>query len=85
MVNCVAPKAVKNIELMSLLRKAYGIPFGLPSPQWLLEIGMLLIGSETELVLKSRWVAPKRLLETGFVFQFPNAKHAIHDILSIRV
>jgi uncharacterized protein (TIGR01777 family) len=84
-VNCVAPQAVKNTELMGLIRKAYGIPFGLPSPQWLLEIGMLLIGSETELVLKSRWVAPKRLLEAGFVFQFPNAKHAIHDILSIRV
>ncbi|WP_449438915.1 TIGR01777 family oxidoreductase [Pedobacter steynii] len=84
-VNCVTPQAVKNTELMSLIRSTYGIPFGLPSPQWLLEIGMLLIGSETELVLKSRWVAPKRLLESGFIFQFPNAKHAIHDILSIRV
>jgi len=84
-VNCTAPEAVKNTELMSLIRNTYGIPFGLASPQWLLEIGMLLIGSETELVLKSRWVAPKRLLESGFVFHFANAKHAIHDILSIRI
>jgi len=85
MVNCVAPFAVKNATLMQLIRTAYGIPFGLPSPQWLLEIGMWLIGSETELVLKSRWVSPKRLLESGFKFQFSEAKYAIHDILSLRV
>ena len=85
LVNCVAPQAEKNAELMRIMRSAYGMPFGLPSPQWLLEIGMWIIGSETELVLKSRWVAPRRLLDGGFVFQFPNAKHAVHDILSIRV
>lgn len=84
-VNCVAPYAVKNAVLMQLIRTAYGMPFGLPSPQWLLEIGMWLIGSETELVLKSRWVVPKRLLNAGFKFQFTEARHAIHDILSIRV
>ena len=43
-------------ELDAVLRKTYGIPLGLPSPQWLLEIGAKLIGTETELVLKSRWV-----------------------------
>lgn len=84
-VNCVAPGAIKNAELMKLMRSAYGMPFGLPSPQWLLEIGMWLIGSETELVLKSRWVAPKRLIESGFSFQFAHAGYAIRDILGIRV
>ncbi|MES2455241.1 MAG: TIGR01777 family oxidoreductase [Bacteroidota bacterium] len=83
--NCTAPIAIKNGLFMKTLRKAYGIPFGLPSPQWLLEIGMLIIGSETELVLKSRWVAPKRLLDSGFKFQFAEARHAIHDILSLRI
>ena len=85
LINCVAPGAIKNAAFMQLLRKAYGIPFGLPSPQWLLEIGMLLIGSETELILKSRWVAPGRLLDSGFKFQFAEASHAIHDILSLRM
>ena len=84
-VNCAAPNAVRNSDLMQLIRSAYGIPFGLPSPQWLLEIGMWIIGSETELVLKSRWVQPKRLLDGGFKFQFSEAKHAVHDILSLRV
>ncbi|WP_316792360.1 TIGR01777 family oxidoreductase [Pedobacter frigoris] len=84
-LNCVAPEAVKNVTFMKLMRDAYGVPFGLPSPQWLLEIGVLMIGTEMELILKSRWVAPKRLLDAGFNFQFSNAKHAIHDILSLRV
>jgi NAD dependent epimerase/dehydratase family enzyme len=82
-VNCTAPHAIKNTDLMRSIRTAYGMPFGLPAPQWLLEIGAALIGTETELILKSRWVAPKRLLDAGFQFSFSNAAHAIHDILSI--
>ena len=84
-INAAAPEAAKNKDLMRIIRKAYGIPFGLPAPQWLLEIGAKIIGTETELILKSRWVAPKRLLDAGFVFQFPKAEHAVHDILSLRV
>ncbi|MBK0378838.1 TIGR01777 family oxidoreductase [Mucilaginibacter segetis] len=84
-INCTSPNAVKNKELMGIIRKAYGVPFGLPAPQWLLEIGARLIVTETELILKSRWVAPKRLLEAGYQFRFPLTQHAIHDILSTRV
>ena len=82
--NCTAPMAVKNADMMQTIRKSYGIPFGLPAPEWLLDMGALLIGTEPELILKSRWVVPKRLLDSGFVFQFEKAEHAIHDILSIK-
>ena len=81
--NCTAPEAVRNADLMRVIRKAYGFPFGLPAPQWLLEIGAAVIGTETELILKSRWVIPKRLMDSGFVFQYGKADYAIHDILSI--
>ncbi|MBS7563743.1 TIGR01777 family oxidoreductase [Mucilaginibacter sp. Bleaf8] len=84
-VNCTAPVAVKNTDLMQALRKAYGVPIGLPTPAWLLEIGAVVIGTETELILKSRWVAPKRLLDSGYHFRFSEADHAIKDILSLRV
>ncbi|RFZ84586.1 TIGR01777 family protein [Mucilaginibacter terrenus] len=84
-INCAAPEAIKNKDLMRIIRKAYGIPFGLPAPQWLLEIGMFIIGSETELVLKSRWVAPTRLLQSGYMFTYSKAEHAVHDLLSLRV
>jgi uncharacterized protein (TIGR01777 family) len=84
-VNCAAPNALKNADLMRELRKAYGMPIGLPAPTWLLEIGAQIIGTETELILKSRWVYPKRLLDSGYTFQFAKAEHAIKDILSIRI
>ncbi|HEY8388897.1 MAG TPA: TIGR01777 family oxidoreductase [Parasegetibacter sp.] len=80
-VNCVAPAPVSNAEFMRLMRKAQGIPFGFPMPRWLLQIGALIIGTETELILKSRWVMPTRLLESGYQFAFPDAEQALKDIL----
>ena len=82
-INCTAPVPLKNAEFMTCIRKAYGIPFGLPAPAWLLKIGAAIIGTETELILKSRWVLPKRLLNSGYQFQFSQAEHAVDDILSI--
>lgn len=84
-LNCTAPNPIKNTDLMKELRHACGVPFGLPAPAWLLEMGAAFIGTETELILKSRWVLPKRLLDAGFEFQFAKVEHAIKDIISIRV
>lgn len=78
--NVTAPEAVTNKSFMQQLRNAYRIPIGINTPQWLLEIGAILIGTETELILKSRWVYPKRLLNLGFRFQFPNVQEAIKDL-----
>jgi uncharacterized protein (TIGR01777 family) len=83
-INCTSPEPVKNDSFMTDLRQIYGIPFGVPAPAWLLEIGAALIGTETELILKSRWVLPKRLLDSGYVFLYPKVQHAVRDILSIR-
>jgi uncharacterized protein (TIGR01777 family) len=81
-INCTAPNPVKNTEFMAIIREAYGIPFGLPAPRWLLTIGAALIGTETELILKSRWVLPKRLTDSGYEFIFSKAEDAIKDILA---
>jgi uncharacterized protein len=83
-INCTSPEPVKNCSFMKIIRNAYGNPLGLPTPAWLLEIGAVVIGTETELILKSRWVIPKRLLSSGFKFQFATAEEAIHDLLSTR-
>ncbi|MBL7718378.1 MAG: TIGR01777 family oxidoreductase [Flavipsychrobacter sp.] len=80
-INCVAPSAVTNAELMRHLRQACKMPIGLPAPAWLLEIGALLIGTETELILKSRWVTPKRLLGSGFKFRFEKLEDAVRDVV----
>ncbi len=71
-VNAATPYPVDNRELMSLVRQSMGVPFGIPTPAWLLEAGAILIRTQTELVLKSRWVEPPRkLLDAGFAFEHP--------------
>ncbi|GGH68680.1 hypothetical protein HNQ91_001399 [Filimonas zeae] len=84
-INCTAPEPVANHTLMETFRTAWGTPLGLPAPLWLLQCGAWLIGTETELIVKSRWVTPARLLAAGFSFRFRVAAHAINDILSIRL
>ncbi|TWR30287.1 TIGR01777 family protein [Mucilaginibacter pallidiroseus] len=84
-VNCTAPEAVTNSNFMQLLRDAYGVPFGFPTPVWLMEIGARIIGTETELVFKSRWVKPGKLINGGYQFIFSKAKHAVHDLLAIHI
>jgi uncharacterized protein len=54
---------------------------GLPSPKWMLKIGAVLIGTETELILKSRWVIPDRLQKAGYQFKYPDIDSALKDIL----
>lgn len=83
-INCTSPEPVQNAQLMQIIRTAYGVPVGLPAPACLLEIGAKVIGTETELILKSRWVLPKRLLDSGYSFLFSNPAHAVKDLLSIR-
>lgn len=80
-VNLAAPHPLPNREFMQALRDAYGIPNGLPIPRPLLEIGALVMRTETELVLKSRRVVPGRLLEAGFEFEFPTWPEAAEDLV----
>ena len=79
-VNLSAPNPLPNTEFMRALRQAWGIPFGLPAPKQMLEIGAVFLKTETELILKSRRVVPKRLLETGFTFRFPTWPDAAQDL-----
>ncbi|MGZ3757344.1 MAG: TIGR01777 family oxidoreductase [Mucilaginibacter sp.] len=81
-INCTAPKPIKNTEFMAAIRHAYGTPIGLPAPAWLLALGAAIIGTETELILKSRWVLPGRLTDAGYKFSFEDAGDAIKDLLS---
>jgi uncharacterized protein (TIGR01777 family) len=79
--NCSAPNPVSNEILMRSLRQAMNIKFGLPSPKFLLEIGAFVIRTETELILKSRWVIPERLMKAGFQFRFSTIEEALRNIL----
>src|SRR5713101_7285194 len=79
-VNLAAPNPLTNAEFMRALRSAWGMPFGLPATEWMLEIGALVLRTETELILKSRRVIPARLLQSGFAFQFPAWADAAREL-----
>ena len=79
-VNLASPNPLPNSEFMQALRKAWGMPFGLPTTNWMLELGAFVLRSETELMLKSRRVIPARLLESGFSFEFPDWATAAGDL-----
>jgi uncharacterized protein (TIGR01777 family) len=79
-INLASPNPVPNAEFMRTFRSAWGVRFGLPAARWMLEIGAFFLGTETELVLKSRRVVPGRLLQSGFVFQFPTWAEAAADL-----
>jgi NAD dependent epimerase/dehydratase family enzyme len=79
-VNVAAPNPLPNAEFMQVLREACGIRLGLPATRWMLEIGVVFMGTETELILKSRRVVPARLLEHGFEFKYPDWRDAARDL-----
>lgn len=80
--NCSSPNAVNNQQFMYTLRQVTHTAFGLFTPAWLLKIGAALIGTEPELVLKSRWVVPTKILHTGFQFRYPLLEDALKQIVA---
>lgn len=81
-VNIVSPKPIQNKDFMSELRKSLKMPIGIPTPKPILKIGAKIIGTETELVLKSRNVIPERLQENGFEFEFDTLEKAFKNLTS---
>jgi uncharacterized protein (TIGR01777 family) len=79
-INFAAPNPLTNAEMMRLMQKICGLPFGLPASRWMLEIGAFFLRTETELIIKSRRVVPGKLLASGFQFHFPQLENALRDL-----
>ncbi|RYX81790.1 TIGR01777 family protein [bacterium] len=79
-VNITAPNPRTNAQFLSDLRRSLRIPIAIPTMRWQLELGAFVMGTETELLLKSRRVVPKKLLEAGFQFHFERWIDAARDI-----
>lgn len=79
--NCTSPNPVTNRELMATMRKVMHRKGGLPASTWMLNLGARIIRTEPELVLKSRWVIPNRLIKEGFMFKYGRLEQALQHIL----
>jgi len=80
-VNLTSPNPLPNREFLHDLRRAWGMPIGLPATTWMLEIGAFFLRTETELILKSRRAVPTLLLQHGFEFEFPRWAEAAAELV----
>lgn len=81
-VNICSPNPLPQREFAQVMREAAGARIGLPAVRWMIEIGTWFMKTESELVLKSRRVIPKRLLEAGFSFEFPEWSSACRELVA---
>jgi len=78
-IDCTSPQPVRNIELTKALGGVLGKPTFMPAvPAFAMQMVMGEFGS---ILVKGQKVLPKRLLEKGFRFRFPEIRGALQDLL----
>ncbi len=76
-----APHPVTNQLFMQELRRAVHRPWAPPAPEPLVRLGALLLRTDPELALLGRRCIPTRLMEEGFLFDYPTLREAISDLI----
>lgn len=80
-INIGSPEPIDNKTFMKEVRKAMHVKIGLPAAAWMIKIGSMIIGTEPELILKSRYVLPQRLMDAGYTFEYPDIQSALKQIV----
>ncbi|XP_032806126.1 epimerase family protein SDR39U1 [Petromyzon marinus] len=79
-LNAVAPSAVSNADFARELGRALGRPALLPMPGFFVNA---MLGRERGLLLlQGQSVSPKRTLESGYRFKFPELAPALEEVVS---
>lgn len=77
-----APHPVPQVEFMRELRRAVGMPLGLPATEWMVRLGARwLLRTDPELALYGRFVVSRRLAAEQFEFAYPQLPAALAEIL----
>lgn len=78
-VNCSTPNPVTNRELTKKIGEVMGKPTFMPAvPGFVMS---LMLGEFGSVLLKGQRVVPKKLLDAGFRFSFPDLGIALKDLL----
>ena len=75
--NLTAPTPVSNAVFTQVFAAELHRPAFFHVPAWVLR---LALGEMSDLLLTGQYVLPKRLLDSGYVFQFSTLKDALADI-----
>ncbi len=77
--NLIAPTPTSNAEFMRAVAGTLHRPFWFHLPEFLLK---LALGEMSVLIAKGRYSQPRRLLDQGFEFKYPNIEDALANIFS---
>ena len=77
-VNVCSPNPVRNRDLAKALGRALDRPSFIPAPGFMVRLALGEFGS---VILKGQRVIPRRLLENGFAFQYPDIEKALQSIV----
>lgn len=77
-VNVCSPNPVKNKDLAKALGRALHRPSFMPAPGFMIK---LVLGEFGSVILEGQRVLPRRLLEKGFTFQYPDIDKALQSII----
>jgi len=75
--NLIAPTPTSNQGFMHEVARTLHRPFWFHVPAFLLK---LVLGEMSVLITEGRYSQPRRLLEDGFKFNFPNIEKALEDL-----
>jgi len=78
--NAVAPNPATNAAFMRALRHNYYRPWCPPVPAIAVKLISRLIQTEPSLILNGCRCTPKRFLESGFEYRFPDLRGALKNI-----
>ncbi len=77
-VNFSAPNPVRNAELTEALGRVLNRPTFMTAPAFMVR---LALGEFGDVLLTGQKVLPKRLMDAGFEFHFPDIEPALKDLL----
>jgi uncharacterized protein (TIGR01777 family) len=77
--NATAPQPVRMNDLSTTMGNVMNRPSWLPVPGFAIEA---ILGDGAKVVLEGQKVLPKRTLESGFEYQYPNLQSALTHILT---
>ena len=79
-VNLASPNPIPQGDMMRIILRERGMPFGMHTTGWMMEIAAFVHRTEAELIIKSRRVVPAKLQASGFEFHLPKMEDAVHEI-----
>jgi len=81
--NAVSPGIVTNRQFIEAFAARLRRPIMWSVPEWLVRF---LVGDErSSILLRGQLVRPKRTLESGYVFRFPQLESALEDLVYVTI